>query len=147
MRKLPKYLIVFLALSIILFGAYFLVLYIFDGSTTAILHTYKITKDKDLVRNHLLEYRGEAESHGARINFVVWGLKNPGDFVEISEGVDISRKAQFCDLLAFAVTDSGVEKEFEATFEKYDSECMRAMRTEISENREWQQRLKTRLNQ
>jgi len=147
MQKLPKYLIVFLTLLVILLSAYFLLLYVFDGSTTVVLKTYEVTKDKDMVRNHLLEYRGEAESHGARMNFVAWGMKTPADFVEISEGVDVFRKEQFCGLLAFAATDSGMDKDFEAAFEKYDTECLRIMRIKIAENREWQQRLKTRPNQ
>jgi hypothetical protein len=143
MEKLPKYLVVFAAVFVLLVCGYFLLLYVFDGSTSVILQTYEITRDKEMVRNDLLEYRGEGEGMTSRINFVAWGIHHPDDFVEITEGIDLIQREQFCELLGFTATDSGQDKAFEAAFEKYDGYCLRIIRSEIIKNREWQLRLKT----
>ncbi len=100
-----------------------------------------------MVGKHLLEYQGEADNHGTKINFISWGIKNPDDFVQTTEGFEGTEREKICGLLAFAATDGGADKAFEAAFQEYDTECFRIMRAEIAENREWQQRLKTRPNQ
>ena len=140
MKKLPLYLLTFLILLAIMTGGYLAVPYFFDYSTPAVLKSYELVKDEERVRRHLLEYRGEAPGQETRFSFLEWGRNHPEDFIDILEGMELSERDRFCGLLGFAATDSGQDSEFEAAFSSYDSECLRIIRREISNNRSYQQR-------
>lgn len=144
MQELPKYLIVFLTLLVILFSTYFLVLHVFDGSTTTILQSYTLTKDNELVRNHLREYRGEADGHETRIVFAEWGANNQQGFLDIVEGYGDVEKEHLCKAVGFAITDSAQDEKFEAAFSSYTTPCLQTIRVWIVESRQWQERWKQR---
>ena len=147
MKKLPLYLLIFLILLAVVIGFYFAVPYLLDGSTGTILRRYEVTRDSEMVRNHLLDRRGEGEGMSTRIDFVAWGIKHPDDFIAITDGIELNQREQFCETLGFISTDSGQDRAFEAAFEKYDSDCLRIIKSEIIRNREWLLRLKTSQNQ
>ncbi|MBP9665457.1 MAG: hypothetical protein KBD94_12630 [Pyrinomonadaceae bacterium] len=144
MKRLPIYIIVCVALAVFLLSGYFLILYIFDGSTSVVLKSYEFTGDAEVVRRHLLEYRSGGEAMSRTINFLSWGTKNQEDFILISEGLPSERKDEYCELLGFMATDSGQDRAFEAAFEPYDSPCLRLIRSGIAKNRESQQRWQQR---
>ncbi len=121
-------------MTIVITG-YLVVLYFFGGTTTVVLKSYEVIKNEEIVRRHLLEYRGEAPGHETRISFLSWGIQHPVDFINIAEGIEPSRRTQLCEILGFAATDSNQDPEFEAMFSGYDSECLRIIRIEITKNR------------
>ncbi len=144
MKKLPIFLLTFLLLLLALVGLYLGSSYFFDGGTSVVLRTYEVTKNEEIVRDHLLEYRGDAPGHETSIVFVGWGRQHKKDFVSIVEGVEPSKRKELCERLAFAVTDSGQETEFEASFKDHDSECLQIIRSWIAINRTYQQTYQNR---
>ena len=140
MKKLPLYLLTFFLLSAVVIVFYFAVPYLLNGSMTIVLRGYEVTGNAESVRNHLLEYRGEAEGHEMAIAFLTWGIHRPDEFVKIVEGTESSKKAELCSRLAFAATDTGLDEKFDAAFEDLDSECLRTIRTEILKSRNYQNR-------
>jgi hypothetical protein len=147
MEKLPKYLLVFAGVSVLFVLGYFLIVYIFDGSTSTVLQSYQLTKDKEMVRDHLRKYRGDAEGHETRIVFAFWGVRNQQAFLEIVEGFEVAEKEQFCRAVGFAVTDSSQDEEFEAAFSGFTSPCLQSITAWIAEHRQWQEQWKQRQRQ
>lgn len=138
------FLLTFLLLLLALVGFYLGSSYFFDGGTSAILKTYEVAKNEEIVRNHLLEYRGEAPGHETMIAFVEWGRQHKEDFISIVEGLDSPERKELCERLGFALTDSEQETEFEASFKDYDSECLQIIRSWIAINRTYQQTFQNR---
>lgn len=135
MNKLPQYLLTLLVLFGLLAISYFAIIYFFDHSTSAVLKSYEQTKNAEPVRNHLLEYRGEAEGTETRIEFVSWGIKHPEDFISIVEGIANPKKGDFCKIIGFTVVDSGQKEEFEEAFREQGSECIEVIRSEMGEQK------------
>ncbi|HQZ83956.1 MAG TPA: hypothetical protein PLR83_12110, partial [Pyrinomonadaceae bacterium] len=96
-----------------------------------VLQDYETTKDPEPVRAYLFARR-EAEGMTARIQFVTWGREHQEGFLAITDTFDRAQTGRECDLLAFVMTDSGQDDDFEAAFRNYESKCLEIIRSKIA---------------
>ena len=93
--------------------------------TIRVIKEYERNHDAKAIRLWLTEYHGEATGHQVMIVFAEWAMKHQSDFISIAEGIKKEKQKEFAESFAFALTDSGSDREFKGNFRGYKSKVLR----------------------